>query len=315
MAHSHHHGPHSHTSHAHHDGAHDSEHRIGWAFALNVGFTLIEIVGGLLTNSTAILADAVHDLGDSLAIGLAWVLARLGRRDPDSTYTYGYRRFSLLGALINSLILILGSIWVLSEAIPRLFHPEMPHAEGMIGLAVLGVAVNGYAAYKLSAGSTLNERVLNWHLLEDVLGWVAVLIVSVALLFVDWAWLDPALSIVFTLFILVNVIRTLRSTLQLFLQGTPETGLSDRLRADIGAIDAVEDVHHLHVWSLDGEHHVLTSHVGVRQDVSLEGLQRIKAEIEVRLAPYGFQHTTIEVELKGEQCRDRSSDRHRQLHQ
>ncbi|MBK8972610.1 MAG: cation transporter [Hahellaceae bacterium] len=315
MAHSHHGHAHRHAHSHGHPPEGNSEQRIAWAFALNAGFAVIEIIGGLLTNSTAILADAVHDLGDSLAIGLAWILARLARRDPDTTYTYGYRRFSLLGALINSLILILGSIWVLSEAIPRLFHPEMPHAEGMIGLALLGVAVNGYAAYKLSAGSTLNERVLNWHLLEDVLGWVAVLIVSVALLFVDWPWLDPALSIVFTVFILVNVVRTLRSTLQLFLQGTPEVGLSERLRADICGIESVENVHHLHVWSLDGEHHVLTSHVEVHEDVSLDGLQRIKTDIELRLAPYGFQHTTIEVELKGERCRDRPLDRHRELYQ
>ena len=186
----------------------------------------------------------------------------------------------------------------------------MPHAEGMIGLAVLGVAVNGYAAYKLSAGSTLNERVLNWHLLEDVLGGgradrvgrAAVCRLGLA----GSGTVDR-----FHLFILVNVIRTLRSTLQLFCRERQKQ-VCQIVCGPTSVPLMVEDVHHLHVWSLDGEHHVLTSHVGVRQDVSLEGLQRIKAEIEVRLAPYGFQHTTIEVELKGEQCRDRSSDRHRQ---
>ena len=155
-----------------HDHSHSSEQssqRIGWAFALNVGFTIIEFAGGMLTNSTAIMADAVHDLGDSLSIGSAWILNRLAHKEASASFTYGYKRLSLLGALINGVVLILGSFWVLLQAIPRLFDPVMPAVEGMLGLAILGVAVNGFAAYKLSAGTTLNERVLNWHLLEDVI--------------------------------------------------------------------------------------------------------------------------------------------------
>ena len=176
-----------------HDHQHDhkssSSNRIGWAFFLNVSFTIIEFVGGLLTNSTAIMADAVHDLGDSLSIGLAWLLSKLGNKQPDGLFTYGYQRFSLLGALINGFVLIAGSLWVLSAAVPRLFEPQQPHAVGMFWLAVLGVVVNGYAAYKLSHGKTLNERVLNRHLMEDVLGWVAVLIVAVTLMSVSYTHL------------------------------------------------------------------------------------------------------------------------------
>jgi len=165
----------------HNHGHTSSSQRIGWAFFLNLGFTLIEIVGGLLTNSTAIMADAVHDLGDCISIGLAWLLSKVSEKDSNTDFTYGYRRLSLLGALINGLVLIAGSAWVLSEAIPKLLQPEMPVVEGMLGLAIFGVMVNGFAAYKLSHGKTLNEKVLNWHLLEDVLGWVAVLIVSTLL--------------------------------------------------------------------------------------------------------------------------------------
>ena len=167
----------------HNHGHTSSSQRIGWAFFLNLGFTLIEIVGGLLTNSTAIMADAVHDLGDCISIGLAWLLSKVSEKDSNTDFTYGYRRLSLLGALINGLVLIAGSAWVLSEAIPKLLQPEMPVVEGMLGLAIFGVMVNGFAAYKLSHGKTLNEKVLNWHLLEDVLGWVAVLIESIVLLF------------------------------------------------------------------------------------------------------------------------------------
>ena len=202
--------------HSHHHDA--SEKRIATAFFLNVGFTIIEFIGGVLTNSTAIMADAVHDLGDSLSIGSAWLLNRLGRKSADKEFTYGYRRLSLFGALINGLVLIAGSLWVLSEAIPRLAEPLMPVTEGMIALGILGVTVNGFAAYRLSKGTTLNERILNWHLLEDVLGWVAVLVVAIVLQFFDWPILDPLLSVAFTLFILFNVLRNLWATGKLFFQ-------------------------------------------------------------------------------------------------
>ena len=195
---------HNHSYHHLHKEDHSSE-KIGWAFFLNFGFTIIEFIGGWLTNSTAIMADAVHDLGDTISIGSAWVLNKLGHKKANHQFTYGYKRLSLFGALLNAIVLIIGSIWILGEAIPRLFDPQMPETEGMMLLAVLGIVVNGTAAYKLHNGHTLNEKVLNWHLLEDALGWVAVFIVALVMQFVDWPILDPLLSVLFTLFILVNV--------------------------------------------------------------------------------------------------------------
>ncbi len=292
-----------------HDHHHDHHHhgadgRIGVAFFLNFGFTIIEFIGGLLTNSTAILADAVHDLGDTLSIGLGWLLARLGRRPASAHYTYGYQRLSLLGALINALVLIAGSLWVLSEAIPRLQDPPMPDALGMTWLAILGVVVNGAAAWRLSGGRTLNEKVLNWHLLEDVLGWVAVLIVSLVLQVVEWPILDPLLSIVFTLFILVNVLRNLRTTLRLFLQGVPEAGLGEEIRAKLLALPHVTDVHHLHLWSLDGEHHVLTAHLVLDIPLSAEAQREVKDAIREACKDCDISHSTIELEQAEEPCRD-----------
>jgi len=281
-----------------------SHSRIGWAFFLNVSFTLIEFIGGILTNSTAIMADAIHDLGDSLSIGLAWILSRLSEKNADPVYTYGYRRLSLMGALINGFVLILGSIWVLSEAIPKLIQPEMPVAEGMLGLAVLGIVVNGYAAYKLSAGKTLNERVLNWHLLEDVLGWLAILIVSIILLFFDLPILDPVLSILFTLFILINVIRNLFSTVRLFLQASPDKDLSEKIKTALLSFKDIKDVHHLHLWSLDGVHHVLTAHVVINKYYPLEQYHLLKEGIQSALQIFQLEHTTIEIELQKETCRD-----------
>ncbi len=281
-----------------------SSSRIGWAFLLNVCFTIIEFIGGWLTNSTAIMADAVHDLGDSLSIGMAWLLNKLSEKSADSTFTYGYRRFSLLGALINGAVLITGSLWILSEALPRLVSPEMPNAQGMLGLAVLGVAVNGYAAYKLSRGKTLNERILNWHLLEDVFGWVAVLIVAVVLLFIDWPILDPILSISFTLFILFNVMKNLLITVRLFLQVVPDKAMHKEIYNELSSLERVQEIHHLHLWSLDGEHHVLTVHLVLDQPITQATQACIKADIANRLSGFDLAHTTIEFELPDESCRD-----------
>jgi cobalt-zinc-cadmium efflux system protein len=296
---------HSHNhSHGHHHQHSSASNRIGWAFLLNVVFTIIEFIGGWLTNSTAIMADAVHDLGDSLSIGSAWGLNKLSYKEANSTFSYGYKRFSLLGALINGLVLITGSVWVLIEAIPRLAEPEMPQVEGMLLLSVFGIAVNGFAAYKLSDGNSLNERVLNWHLIEDVLGWVAVLIVSIVLMFKPWAILDPILSIGFTLFILFNVIKSLKETILLFLQATPNTKQMNDVRSVLTANDNVADIHHFHIWSLDGEHSVMTAHIELKQDVTVAQMITLKEEFRASLENFNFVHTTIEIEFANELCRD-----------
>ena len=290
-----------------HDHTHSSDassQRIGWAFALNVGFTIIEFIGGLLTNSTAIMADAVHDLGDSLSIGTAWVLSKLSKKQADSSFTYGYKRLSLFGALINGIVLIAGSIWVLTQAVPRLFDPVMPEAEGMLALAILGVTVNGFAAYKLSAGTTLNEKVLNWHLLEDVLGWAAVLIVSIVLMFIEVPMLDSLLAVGFTLFILFNVVINTWRVVKLFVQAVPDDGLIEKVRMELLTITSVDAIHHEHAWSLDGESTVYTAHLEIGKPMSSNEQVETKNQIAVILQPFGFLHTTIELEFPQEYCRD-----------
>jgi len=284
---------------------HDSSsNNIGIVFFLNFSFTIIEFIGGILTNSTAIMADAVHDLGDTLSIGLAWILSRLSQKNPDDDFTYGYHRFSLLGALLNGAVLIAGSIWVLSESLPNLIDPQMPDATGMLWLAVLGVTVNGYAAWKIIKGKTLNEQVLSWHLIEDVLGWVSVLIVSVLLMFFDWPVLDPLLSIVFTLFILINVFKNTRQTIKIFLQSSPDNVVLDEVRNKLMSIRQIGQIHHLHLWSLDGERHVLTAHLKINEIITVEEQKKIKNQIGELLVDFAFVYTTIELEFADEICRD-----------
>jgi cobalt-zinc-cadmium efflux system protein len=302
--------PHSHS----HDLENADSTRIGWAFWLNFTFTIIEFIGGWLTNSVAIMADAVHDLGDTLSIGLAWYLSKLGKKASTEKYTYGFKRLSLMGAMINGVILIVGAVWILSEAIPRLANPEMPVTEGMMGLAVLGILVNGLAAYKLHGGHSMNEKVLNWHLIEDAMGWVAVLIVAIVLHFVNWPILDPILSIGFTLFILINVIRYVVQTMSLFLQGVPDLATRNAISKQLLSIKHVEEIHHVHFWSLDGEQHVLTAHVVINCLIDNEKLRALKQEVNERLTPFGLSHTTIEFELPGEPCRDDKDHLHAHSH-
>ena len=292
--------------HNHSANSETSNQRIGWVFVLNVSFTIIEFIGGMLTNSTAIMADAVHDLGDSLAIGSAWFLSWLAKKDADDSFSYGYQRLSLLGALINGVVLIAGSIWVLIQAIPRLFDPVMPSVNGMFALAVLGVLVNGFAAYKLSSGKTLNEKVLNWHLLEDVFGWVAVLIVSVTLMFVEVPLLDALLAIGFTLYVLFNVVKNTTTVTKFFLQAVPEQGLLEKVRKELLALDSVTSIHHEHAWSLDGESTVFTAHLSVESPLGSIEQVEIKSQIAQVLDRFGFAHTTIELEFPEENCRDMS---------
>lgn len=293
--------------HNHNSQDETNSRRIGLVFLLNLGFTIIEFIGGLLTNSTAIMADAVHDLGDSLSLGSAWLLSRWGQKTANNEFTYGYRRLTLFGAFLNSIVLIAGSIWVLTQAIPHLSDPVMPVTEGMLALAILGVTINGLAAYRISKGSTMNEKVLNWHLLEDVLGWVAVLLVSVILQFVDWPILDPLLSVGFTLFILVNVIRNLWATGKIFLQAVPDKTLHDEIRHKLLNIDGISDIHHQHLWSLDGEQHVLTAHLVIEGSLENGRYNSIKDSVAETLKPFSLAHTTIEIELKQEYCRDESA--------
>lgn len=304
MSHNHSHSHSHHHSHTHSHTKDMSSNRIGWAFFLNLGFTIIEFIGGWLTNSTAIMSDAVHDLGDTLSIGSAWILNKLGKKQANNEFSYGFRRLSLFGALLNGLVLIVGSIWIMTEAIPRLFDPVMPEAEGMLLLAMFGVCVNGFAAYKLSAGETLNERILNWHLLEDVLGWIAVLIVSIVLMFAELPILDPILSIAFTLFILVNVARNLWTTIKLFAQSSPDTGLSKNVKQALLNIKHVADLHHFHLWSLDGEHHVLTVHLTLEDRLDIKQQEALKSDIQRKLSEFSLEHTTIELEWPDEICRD-----------
>ncbi len=285
-----------------HSHNHTSTKNIKIAFYLNLCFTILEIIGGIYVNSIAIISDAIHDLGDTISLGTAWYLDVKSKKKADKKFSFGYNRFSLLGALISSIILIGGSIYVINEAIGRILNPEHTDAQGMMVFAIIGVFVNGYAAWKLSSGKSMNEKVVSWHLLEDVLGWVAVLVVAIILNFKDIHYLDPALSLFITIYILWNVIKRLKETLFIFLQGVPKNVDINQIKSQILNLEFVNSMHHTNVWSLEGEHHVFTTHIKLDNVSTFSEYKSVKKKTKNILKKYHFKHYTIELELNDETC-------------
>ncbi|WP_281863342.1 cation diffusion facilitator family transporter [Planomicrobium okeanokoites] len=272
-----------------------SSKNIKLAFVINLLFSIGEFIGGFLINSVAIMSDAVHDLGDAIALGASWFLQKISNKNGDKKFSFGYQRFSLLGALLNAAILIAGSVYIFFQAIPLLFNPEHSNAQGMIWFALAGVVLNGYAAFKLHKGKSMNEGVLSWHMLEDVLGWVAVLIVGIVLLFKDIHILDPILSLAIALFILFNVIRNLIKTMKILLEGVPEGIDIKEVQSKIEGIPGVRSVRQLNIWSIDGEENALNLHLSVEAK-SLDETNTIKEKVREATSGLKIKHSIIEVE-------------------
>lgn len=291
-----------HGHHHHHHHSHGSNGHIATAFFLNLGFTIIEFIGGIYTNSVAIQSDALHDAGDTMALGAAWYFQRLSKKEGNAQFTFGYKRFNTLGAIFTGMVLLIGSCYILTEAIPRLFNPEEASAEGMIVLAILGVIVNGIAVVRMKqGGDSLNEKMMTWHLLEDVLGWAAVLVGAILMYFFDLLWIDPILSIGITLFILKGVMTNLWSAGKIILQATPEDIDMDKLITMIESVEGVNQAHHLHVWTMDGEYNLLSAHIETDGNRKVFDLQPIKKTIyEVLGQHFHIDHITLEFETVGE---------------
>lgn len=272
------------------------------AFSLNLVFAFIELGGGLWANSVSVLSDAIHDFGDALALAMAIVLERLSAKAADQRYSYGYRRWSLVSALWTGGVLIAGTIWIWIESIGRLRNPEPVDHQIMLGLAFFGILVNGFSWYKISRGQSLNEEMLSWHFIEDLMGWVAVLFVAVALFFVDWPWLDSVLAMGLSLWISYNVGRRFLKVGSLFLQKTPEGLEIQALESWIKTVSGVSDIHHTHVWSVDGQDHILTSHI-ILTTAGWDQMTQVKSEIKAGLREkFSIIEATLEFESIDESC-------------
>ncbi len=268
------------------------------AFLLNISFSIFEFFGGIFTNSVAILSDSIHDLGDALSIGISYFLERKSKKKPDNNYTYGYTRYSVLGGVITTTILLVGSILVIVGAIERLFNPVEVNYSGMIIFAVIGVVLNFIAAYVTREGDSLNQKAVNLHMLEDVLGWVVVLVGAIFMKFTDIKVLDSIMSIGVSTFILFHSLGNLKSILDLFLEKTPKDINIDELRNHLLKIKGVEDIHHIHVWSIDGYSNYATMHIVTKS----KDIKTIKKEIREELIEHNICHSILETE--DEVCED-----------
>ena len=288
--------------HEHHHHHHESTKWIWTAFFLNLCFAIIEWIGGVWTNSIAIVSDAIHDLGDSLAIGLAYIFEKISKKKANEKYTYWYARFSILGALITVLILIIGSFFILKNAIARFNNPSEINSVWMLILAVIGLLINWFAARKTAKWEWLNEKAITLHLLEDVLGRAAVLVWSVLIYFFHRNFVDPLLSIWICIFILINACKLMKWVVDIFLEKTPEWITHDEVLKEIKELDGILDIHHIHLWTLDGNRNYITIHALIDKKLSVPKIITLKKAIKDALKKQNISHCVIEFEWEDEKC-------------
>jgi len=277
-----------------------TERNILIAFILNLSFSIFEFIGGVITGSVAIVSDAVHDLGDATSIGISFFLEKKSKKQPDEKYTYGYGRYSVLGGFITTLILLVGSVLVIYNAVHRIIVPTEINYNGMIVFAIVGVCVNFCAALFTRESGSLNQRAVNLHMLEDVLGWAVVLVGAIVMKFTDFALLDPLMSMGVAIFILVNALKNLKEVVDLFLEKTPRGMDVEEIKEHISKIEGVQDVHHVHIWSMDGQNNYATMHLVTDRDG-----HEVKDEVREELREHGIGHVTIEIESSLEHCHEK----------
>lgn len=277
-----------------------TEKNILIAFVLNLAFSIFELVGGIFTGSVAILSDALHDLGDAASIGLSYFFEKKSKKQPDDLYTYGYARYSVLGSIITTLILLVGSVLVTVNAIGRIITPSEINYDGMILFALIGALVNLVAAFATRHGDSLNQRAVNLHMLEDVFGWIVVLIGAIVMRFTDFSIIDPIMSIAVSVFIFINAFMNLKEALDLFLEKRPQDVDADEILKHIKELEGVLDVHHIHIWSMDAHNNYITMHVVFEGEGG-----KVKEHVRRELAEHGIGHATIELEATDEHCMEK----------
>lgn len=276
-----------------------SDKNILIAFLLNLFFSIFEFIGGVITNSISIVSDSIHDFGDAISIGISYILEKVSKKKPNKKYTYGYLRYSVLGALITTMILLIGSILIIHNAIKRIMNPIDINYNGMILFAIVGVIVNFIAAKVTKHGHSLNQKSVNLHMIEDVLGWIVVLIGAVIMKFTDLSIIDPILSVLVALYIFIHSIKNLKSIIDIFLEKTPSNISIEKIKKEILSIDDVINIHHIHIWSMDGFNNYATMHVIVNKNTN-----KVKDLIRERLKQNNVNHVTIEFEEQNETCKD-----------
>ena len=274
-----------------------TEKNILIAFILNLLFSIFEIIGGILTKSISIISDAIHDLGDALSIGISYFLERISKKSPDEIYTYGYKRYSVLGAVITNLILFTGAVLVIYNAIIRLLNPVEINYNGMILFGIIGFIVNLVASFITKEGKSLNQKAVNLHMFEDVLGWAIVLIGAIIMKFTNLSIIDPIMSILVSLYILTHVVKHFETILNVFLEKTPSNISIEVIKKELLKIEDIKDIHHIHIWTIDGYDNCATMHI-------VTDNYKIKNKVRKKLLELNISHATLEIESSKEKCND-----------
>lgn len=270
-----------------------TKYAVWLAFLLNLSFAIVEFIAGGIFGSSAVLADSVHDFGDAIAIGISAFLESISNRKEDSHYTLGYKRFSLLGAMVTAVILMTGSGMVILENMVKLFHPQPVNEEGLLWLGIIAISVNILASLVIRKGQTKNESILSLHFLEDTLGWLAVILMAIVLRFTDWYILDSLLSLAISFFILSKAIPRFWSTLKIFLDAVPEGVDIKQVKNDLEQLDNVTSINQLNLWTMDGLEKNAIVHVCLEH---VKHMEVCKESIRDLLKESGFQNVTIEVD-------------------
>ena len=271
-----------------------AKYTVWLAFFLNLTYAIVEFIAGGVFGSSAVLADSVHDLGDAIAIGISAFLESISNREEDSHYTLGYKRFSLLGAMVTAVILMTGSVLVILENIAKIFHPQPVNDEGILWLGIIAITINVLASLVIRKGQTKNESILSLHFLEDTLGWVTVILMAIVLRFTDWYILDPLLSLVISFFILSKALPRFWSTLKIFLDAVPEGVDIQKIKTDLAELDHIASINQLNLWTMDGLEKNAIVHVCLKE---MEHMETCKESIRIFLKDCGFQNITIEVDV------------------
>lgn len=271
-----------------------AKYTVWLAFFLNLTYAIVEFIAGGVFGSSAVLADSVHDLGDAIAIGISAFLESISNREEDSHYTLGYKRFSLLGAMITAVILMTGSVLVILENIAKIFHPQSVNDEGILWLGIIAIIINVLASLVIRKGQTKNESILSLHFLEDTLGWVAVILMAIVLRFTDWYILDPLLSLAISFFILSKALPRFWRTLKIFLDAVPEGVDIQKIKTDLAELNHVASINQLNLWTMDGLEKNAIVHVCLKE---MEHMETCKESTRIFLKDCGFQNITIEVDV------------------
>ncbi len=263
------------------------------AFFLNLTYAIVEFIAGGIFGSSAVLADSVHDLGDAIAIGISAFLETISNREEDNQYTLGYKRFSLLGALVTAIILMTGSVLVILENVTKILNPQPVNDEGILWLGIIAITINVLASLVVGKGKTKNESILSLHFLEDTLGWLAVILMAIVLRFTNWYILDPLLSLVISFFILSKALPRFWSTLKIFLDAVPEGINIKQVKNGLERLDNVASLNQLNLWTMDGLEKNAIVHLCLED---WEQMTETKNQVRQLLEERGVQNITIEVD-------------------